>query len=85
MSDFNLKYTCRETGKVFVGKGVARDEVRVMDPDTGKTENLSRYMITKRFISDPENKTRAIKANTPAKRPRRFSKKFREYLNGVSA
>lgn len=88
MSDYVLKFICKETGKEWLGKKVIYREYSIIDPDTNKAEMIIESDLRKRFKSAKGNNCIATKNRYS--RPRMYSartmtKEFRDYLKGENS
>ena len=83
MSEYNLIYIQKATGKEFRGRIVEpRLTTSIEDPETGERRLLTRHMMNKEFKSCPKNKRKDWKSPM---RPRIYAKgantkTWKEYL-----
>lgn len=56
MEDYRLIYHHKETGKKYLVKMVTRLDYVLLDPETMVKTPISRGMLSKNYISAPENK-----------------------------
>lgn len=85
MSDYNLVYTCKTSGKKYEVKRVTAADFRIKDPETGVVESISSKRLRNKFKSSKENKRR--KFQTFCNRPLHLRKVTlpSEYTNSGSA
>lgn len=58
MSEYNLVYTEKETGKKYYVKRITPSDFIILDPETEMKETITRYRLGKNFFADKENTKR---------------------------
>lgn len=61
MSEFNLEYTCKETGARFLGRGLGLGMVKVRSEDGLQEMNLSKHKLLQMFKPSKKNKGHAFR------------------------
>ena len=54
--DYDLKYHCKESGKIYLGKKIISCEYKLYHLETGEVFRINLTQLRKRFNSDPDNK-----------------------------
>lgn len=60
---FNLKYYCKQTGKMYEGRRVCLGEYILRDPDSGLKKSVTYHSLCKNFSFDKNNKNNSCERN----------------------
>lgn len=63
MSDYILRFTEKETGKLYEGKRITANDYMLRDPDSGLKIPVTQYRLRKNFLFDKNNKINCCERN----------------------
>lgn len=56
MTDYNLKFTEKATGKQYIGKRITSNDYVIREEESGLKISISYYRLRKNFLFDKRNK-----------------------------